>query len=258
MAMMKRQYIARLEAHLEQIIEGTFAGLFGKKIRAQDVALRLARAMENGIEVPVDGDSRAIAPDQYAIFTHPSIQTYLLQQHPQLAQTLAGHMVDIAAHAGYILSKVPQVAIIPDQTLETGELRIVASRSPQRLESTMPMERVPPVPVRSPRNAPLVIDHHRMAHFTDDIVNIGRHYENTIILDDPQVSRFHVQLRLRFGTFMLFDVHSQSGTFVNGVRVEQHPLRSGDLVQLGQTKIMYLDDSARNTDQTRAFPPVKP
>jgi pSer/pThr/pTyr-binding forkhead associated (FHA) protein len=122
------------------------------------------------------------------------------------------------------------------------------------------MERVAPAPANLPENARLVIDNDHTRSLTDEVVNIGRHYENTIILDDPQVSRFHVQLRLRFGTFMLFDVQSQSGTFVNGVRVEQHPLRTGDLIQLGQTRIMYLDDTPANTDaeQTKALPPVTP
>jgi hypothetical protein len=260
MAKMKRQYITRLEAHLEQIIEGTFAGLFGNKIRAQDVALRLARAMENGLEAAQDGDSRAIAPDQYEIYAHPGVQTYLLQQHPQLADTLAGHIVDMAAQAGYILNQAPQVSIIADESLEIGELRITTTRSSQRLQSTMAMERVAAVPAKLPRNARLVIDNDRTTDLTDEIVNIGRHYENTIILDDPQVSRFHVQLRLRFGMFVLFDLQSQSGTFVNGVRVEQHALRSGDLVQLGQTRLIYLDDtpSNANTDQTNAYPPVIP
>ena len=44
---MNHQHIARLEAQLEQIIEGAFVNLFGKRIQAQDIALKLVRAMED-------------------------------------------------------------------------------------------------------------------------------------------------------------------------------------------------------------------
>lgn len=251
---MKRPRISRLEAHLEQIIEGTFAGLFGKKIRAQDVALRLARAMEDGIEFPEDTSALAVAPDRYMIFAHPEIQGFLLRKHPDLTQTLAEHMADLAIHAGYNLIKSPEISIVADQNLEVGDLRIIANRSNRHMESTVAMEPVPTTPTPIPQNARLVINDQRTAILTSEIVNIGRHYDNSVVLDDRTVSRYHVQLRLRFGRYVLFDIQSQSGTQVNGILVEQHPLQSGDMIQLGQTRILYLDDSSGDVEQTRGFP----
>ena len=49
--MMKNKHIAKLEAQLEHIIEGAFANLFGKTINAQDIALRLSRAMEDNLQL---------------------------------------------------------------------------------------------------------------------------------------------------------------------------------------------------------------
>jgi pSer/pThr/pTyr-binding forkhead associated (FHA) protein len=42
---------------------------------------------------------------------------------------------------------------------------------------------------------------------------------------------------------MLFDIHSQGGTLVNGVRVREHRLRSGDVIQVGRTHILYTQES---------------
>jgi len=60
---MKRKHINRLEEHLEQFIEGAFASLFGKKIRAHDIALQLARAMEDSCIAPQGSDPRRVVSD---------------------------------------------------------------------------------------------------------------------------------------------------------------------------------------------------
>ena len=83
---MNEQHIARLEAQLERLVESTFAHLFGKRIRAQDIALQLARAMEQNAVSDPRGDSRAIAPDHYAILMPSVTRQQLLQNQPALSK----------------------------------------------------------------------------------------------------------------------------------------------------------------------------
>jgi serine phosphatase RsbU (regulator of sigma subunit)/FixJ family two-component response regulator len=62
---------------------------------------------------------------------------------------------------------------------------------------------------------------------------IGRSSGNHLMLTQMGVSRSHAEVQVRSGEFLLCDLGSKQGTYVNGVRVEQAKLVDGDRVQLG-------------------------
>jgi pSer/pThr/pTyr-binding forkhead associated (FHA) protein len=68
-------------------------------------------------------------------------------------------------------------------------------------------------------------------------VSIGRHEDNKIILADPQVSRHHAEIVMQGGRWVLSDLGSANGSFVNGQRVVgPQVLTHGDVVRVGQTQ----------------------
>ena len=73
-----------------------------------------------------------------------------------------------------------------------------------------------------------------------DATTIGRHPESNIFLDDVTVSRSHAEIRRSGGTFSLHDVGSLNGTYVNRERVEEASLASGDEIQIGKFKLVFL------------------
>jgi hypothetical protein len=68
---------------------------------------------------------------------------------------------------------------------------------------------------------------------------IGRHRENTIQLSDPGVSGFHARIYRGAEGYVLEDLKSRNGTWVNGERVWQMTLTSGDRVHVGTTDLLY-------------------
>jgi hypothetical protein len=69
-------------------------------------------------------------------------------------------------------------------------------------------------------------------------VVLGRHPACEVHLEDDSVSRRHAALRRRDGIWMLVELGSTNGTWVNGRRVTARtPVRRGDLVQLGQVQV---------------------
>lgn len=76
-----------------------------------------------------------------------------------------------------------------------------------------------------------------------DTVQVGRHPDSDIFLDDITVSRRHAEIRRSGGGFTLHDVGSLNGTYVNRERVEQAELRSGDEIQIGKFKLVFLSGS---------------
>lgn len=69
---------------------------------------------------------------------------------------------------------------------------------------------------------------------------LGRHPDSDIFLDDITVSRRHVEIRRADDVFGLRDVGSLNGTYVNRERVEEAELRSGDEIQIGKFKLVFL------------------
>jgi hypothetical protein len=74
-----------------------------------------------------------------------------------------------------------------------------------------------------------------------DVLTIGREAGNTIVINDAEVSRKHAQLVYQGGKFIVTDIGSTNGTFVNGQRVTgQHVLQSGEIISLGeQINLLY-------------------
>ena len=245
--------LSRLEASLERLIEGAFAQMFSKTVRAQDIALQLARALEMNADPANGGDPRPLAPDEYVIYLHPQEHERLLAREPALADLLGMHLVAMAVDGGYRLNTDPIIVFEPDPLLNAGNIAIRAGHQRHDGGSTAVMERVElPVspPDDRPRNAQLIVNGELTFTLRDAIINLGRSRENHIVLDDPYISRHHAQMRLRFGRYTLFDAESQSGTFVNDIRVREHPLQSGDVIRLGKVRIVYLEDDPSHESQT--------
>ncbi len=72
------------------------------------------------------------------------------------------------------------------------------------------------------------------------IVQAGRHPESDIFLDDITVSRRHAEFVTRDQQTTVRDVGSLNGTYVNRARIEEARLSSGDEVQIGKFKLLYL------------------
>lgn len=68
---------------------------------------------------------------------------------------------------------------------------------------------------------------------------IGRHRENSIQLHDPGVSGFHARIYRGPDGYVIEDMKSRNGTWVNGERITLHTLTSGDHLHLGQTDLVY-------------------
>lgn len=74
-------------------------------------------------------------------------------------------------------------------------------------------------------------------------VRLGRGSENTIILDSDSVSRRHARVEVRNGTYVLVDMNSTNGTYVNDELVHDHALRRGDQIKIGDTILKFLSGS---------------
>src|SRR5262245_18580492 len=110
-----------------------------------------------------------------------------------------------------------------------------------------------------PQNAFLIIEGVKVHPLRELVVDIGRRFENHVVIDDPRISRHHAQLRAIRGHYVLFDLNSTGGTFVNGKRTSQTVLYPGDIISLaGVTLIFSQDNPAPRPDLVETSPLGEP
>jgi len=80
------------------------------------------------------------------------------------------------------------------------------------------------------------------------VTTIGRHPDSDVFLDDITVSRRHVVVEKVDGGYMLRDVGSLNGTYVNRKRVDEAHLRYGDDVQIGRYRLSFIVGGERDRD----------
>lgn len=68
---------------------------------------------------------------------------------------------------------------------------------------------------------------------------LGRHRDNSIHLDDLGVSGFHARIYRGAEGYVIEDLKSRNGTWINGARVYHATLTSGDVIHVGQSDLLY-------------------
>ena len=90
-----------------------------------------------------------------------------------------------------------------------------------------------------PENVILIFEGVKAIPLNQLITSIGRGHDNKVVIDDPRISRHHLEIRFIKDHFVVFDLDSTGGTFVNGQRVNQGLLYPGDLISLAGVNLVF-------------------
>ena len=77
-----------------------------------------------------------------------------------------------------------------------------------------------------------------------DVTRAGRHPKSDIFLDDITVSRRHAEIVRRGDGYVVRDVGSLNGTYLNRERIDEAPLAQGDELQIGKFKLVFFSGPA--------------
>lgn len=234
--------LAQIEARLQSLIEGSAARLFPSGSRENDLAARMVAALRTGIWPGPDG--QPLSPNLFTLHVHPR-QLPAMQANLPLLDSLTYTLRESAREAGLEFPSPPVIRVAADPELRPGEIRVEAENSLHGLTDTTDIDVTPSEGTeRVPPNAFLIVDGTQIFPLTQTVVNIGRRLDNQLVIDDARVSRAHAQLRAVRGRYVIFDLNSTGGTFVNGESIRQYALQPGDVISLSGVPLVYGQDPA--------------
>ena len=73
--------------------------------------------------------------------------------------------------------------------------------------------------------------------------SVGRDATNSVIIEDDEASRFHFRIKKRGHLYILEDLESKNGTYLNGDQVLNSIIKSGDKILVGSTELKFVASS---------------
>ncbi|MGO9560982.1 MAG: FhaA domain-containing protein [Acidimicrobiales bacterium] len=212
--------LGQFERRLERMVEGAFAKAFRGQLQPVELGRRLTREMDLHRTVGVRGVN---APNHFDIY----LATADYERFETFGDVLNRELVEaVREHAS------------GERYVFLGPIEIVIHEDPDLSASTFAIESEILEGVGGPSDW-LVLPDGRRIGIADEVVTIGRLPECAIVLDDPNVSRRHAQLRRDGDSVLLVDLGSTNGTKVNGVLVRERHLSPGDTVTVGTTTMRF-------------------
>lgn len=249
----------QLEARIQKLVEDQLAGIL-PGLRLEDrVIQRLATAVKENIVQ--QKEDRAIAPNEFTLIV--ATDTSPMWKEQSTIDALKNIITTAGRDVGLKFVTQPTINITTDDTFSADEIKVIASHKLEPVGDTQGMQTSMGNEENEeadniPENAFLIVEGVKVHPLTESVVNIGRRLENQLVIDDPRVSRNHAQLRAIKGRFVLFDLNSTGGTFVNGQRTSQTVLYPGDVISLAGVALIFGQDNPPPRPDLAGTSPLNP
>jgi Protein of unknown function (DUF3662)/FHA domain len=244
--------LRNLEAKLEAFVEGAFSRAFKSRVQPVELARKLAKEMEENQVVSI---SRTYVPNEYVVFLSPRDREQFTSYEGALKKELSDYLLEHARGEGLALVTRPTVEFKTDERLGLGEFGIQAhliqppdeemgEQEPQPADYGHTMVYSATAEARRMVEAPsagraLLVGGGKRTVLSGNRLLIGRSRDCELVLDDPNVSRRHAELRRQEGAWIVADLGSTNGVKVNGRRVDHAVLGPGDEITLGLSRLTF-------------------
>lgn len=210
-----------LEQRLERMVEGVFRRS-RNSIRPIELGRRLIREMDDHRSVDVKG--QRIVPNDFVVLLSPNDHAGFADIEHALRTELIEAVREYAREEGYHFMGPVTVELRVDNSLKAGRFGI-ASQLKQAEAGQRPGTVVMPSGDRIELTGTALI---------------GRLPDCTIMIADTNISRHHAKIHRSGSGFVLTDLGSTNGTYVNGERlVGDHRLADGDIVSIGAVNLRF-------------------
>src|SRR5262245_2713533 len=231
----------RFEQRLEHIVTGAFARAFRSAVQPVEIAAALQREIDNSVQIL--SRDRLLAPNSFHVELSEADFDRLAPYGDTLSAELATLVREHVTEQRYTLEGPLDISFGRPESLTPGRFRV---RSRANAEVT-------PIAGQRPAAAPapVILEVNGQQHpLQPPGVVIGRGTEADLRVNDPGVSRRHVEIRVDVSggqvTVSAIDLGSTNGTSMDGRRVQQALLHDGSTIVIGNTTMVVRDPSALN------------
>ena len=211
--------LKRFEGRLERLVEGSLSRPFRSSLQPVEIGRRLTREMD--LQRRVGPRGLLVAPNSFTVTLSPVDVEHFSSYIDALVQELAITAREHAEIEQYTLLGPVEVDVFEGQRLKAGQVDVVA----EVVAGEIPCE--------------LVLADGRRFSVSDAPLVIGRLPECDVVLNDPNVSRRHAELRRQGADVVLQDLGSTNGTKVNGGIVSMVVLADGDEIIIGANRMAF-------------------
>ncbi len=239
-----------LESKIEGLVEGTFGRVFKSNVQPVELARKLAKEMDSHRAVSV---SRVYVPNRYSVWLSPGDREQFESYEAALKKELSDYLLEHARKEGLAVVTRPRIDFETDERLKLGEFGIQAqmvqppedeAEEPRQGDRGQTMVYSPDrsarrLPDSTPGSRALLVGEGKRTVLSDEKVVLGRSRECDVVVEDPNVSRRHAEVRQEGSSWWVVDLDSTNGLEVNGKRVQRAKLTDGDTITLGSTELVF-------------------
>ncbi len=235
-----------IENRIKSLIQKS-AAFFPWTEKNTDLMSRLLESIQNSLLE--DPASSALPPHRFLIKMNAgNLQQW--QKHAGWEDDLAHAYEAILTEYGLSKPFHPVFTLATRNSLADDEILIEKLQEADERDETSDLStQKNPGKTPPPNSNPILLfGEDTEIRLSKSVVTLGRHSSNDVVVSDGSVSRMHAQIRHVSGGYILFDTGSSAGTFVNGNRVSQKHLQTGDVITLGSVKVIFLAEAENNGD----------
>jgi hypothetical protein len=224
--------LQRFENRLEELISGAFARAFRSAVQPVEISAALQREVDNNAQIL--SRDRRLVPNSFHVELSHSDMERLSAYDSALEDELTNSLRDHADEQSYVFPGPVKITFDEADDLTTGRFR-VRSQAQAKVTTNATDTQVGRATVvlevngvRHPLNPPGLV--------------VGRGTEAGLRINDPGISRNHVEFRVRPGSgsapeIGVIDLGSTNGMLVDGHKVPDSRLHNGSTVKIGNTTL---------------------
>lgn len=228
----------RLEQRLESVISGGFARAFRSAVQPVEISAALQREVDNNAQIL--SRNRRMVPNNFTVELSAADLERLAPYDSAMANELRETLREHAESQSYVFPGPVVINFVPDEDLITGRFRITS----QAQAKVTARERSDVGSFATSATATLVVNGNEQRLYPPGAV-VGRGNDADIQVNDPGVSRQHVEFKLRVNenrpsspfSVSVHDLGSTNGMLVNGHKLAQSPIENGSVIKIGNTTI---------------------
>ena len=222
--------LSKFEHKLEQMISGAFARAFRSAVQPVEISAALQRECDNNAQIL--SRDRRLVPNDFHVELSQSDLERLAPYDTAMAQELVSQLQEHADQQSYVFPGPVTIGFESSDDLTTGRFRI-RSRAQAKVTGNASHTQV--------RRARALIEVNGTRHpLTVPGLVFGRGTEADVRINDPGVSRRHVEVVVTPGSggadrIQVRDLGSTNGMLVDGHRITQTAVHDGTQVKIGST-----------------------